>query len=222
MAIGLGKMLGFDFLENFNYPYISKSITEFWRRWHITLSSWFREYVYIPLGGNRMGRVRTVANLFVTWILTGLWHGSGIGFICWGLYFFLILLIEKFLLSNFLEKIPTFFARIYTLVLVLVGWLIFASSDLASEQISLMLRGMFTLKGGFLDSRTEYEILRNIPFLTIAFVGSTPIVNKLRKKLMSRNGFFPYVFDLGAIGILLLSIAYLLNSGYNPFLYFRF
>ena len=212
MAIGLGKMLGFEFPQNFNYPYISKSITEFWRRWHMTLGSWFREYVYIPLGGNRKGAARQYFNILVVWATTGLWHGASWNFVLWGLYFALFLCIEKAFLLKKLEK-SRVLSHIYLLVLVLISWVLFAITDFA------LLGQFFTrLFGGYAGSDWIYY-LRNygITFI-LGFLFSTPILRKVRDKL-GENHLLVTVF---CAVVFLMSVAYLVDSTYNPFLYFRF
>ena len=217
MAIGLGAIFGFRFPENFNYPYISESITEFWRRWHITLSSWFREYIYIPLGGNRHGRLRTLLNLLAVWALTGLWHGAGWNFLAWGIYFFIILVIEKYLLFRLLPKIPKFLRHAYSVVLILLGWLIFAADGLELSALG----GIITSAPA--DPRTAYLLLRNLPYIAVMLVGVTPLPKKLFESF-SQNA--PRLFltarNILALLSLLLSTADIASSGYNPFLYFRF
>ncbi|MEG2984894.1 MAG: MBOAT family O-acyltransferase [Peptostreptococcaceae bacterium] len=222
MAIGLGKMFGFDFIENFNYPYISKSVTEFWRRWHISLSSWFREYVYIPLGGNRCSTIFQLRNLIVVWFLTGLWHGADWNFILWGLYYGVILIIEKFFLKNILENMPNFIKHIYTMVLIMVGWTFFG---IDSIQKSLeYLKVMFFLNGNpIIDSTFVYYIYTNLILLIILVLCSTPLVNKVFNQIIKNGKMKGVVFATSVQFILLfVSIAYLVNETYNPFLYFRF
>lgn len=222
MAIGLGKMLGFDFIENFNYPYISKSVTEFWRRWHISLGSWFREYVYIPLGGNRCSTIFQLRNLCIVWFLTGLWHGADWNFILWGLYYGLILIIEKFLLKDILEKMPGFIQHIYTMVLVMIGWTFFG---IESIQKSLeYIKVMFFLNGNkIIDSTFIYYLHTNLILLIILILCSTPIVNKVFKKIIQNGRMEGVTLAVTVQFVLLfLSIAYLVNETYNPFLYFRF
>lgn len=222
MAIGLGKMLGFDFNKNFNYPYISKSITEFWRRWHISLGSWFREYVYIPLGGNRVSVAKHLRNLFIVWFLTGLWHGASWNFIIWGLYFGCILVIEKMFLLKWLEKLPKFICNIYAMVLVMIGWVFFDVETLkgAIEYIKVM----FGFGGNkLIDSMTMYYLTTNIALMVILIIGSTPILKNLvdivKKKLTSSKYIIvPIIY----IVMLVISVAYLVTETYNPFLYFRF
>ncbi len=217
MAIGLGLIMGFEFPENFNYPYISKSISEFWRRWHITLSTWFKEYLYIPLGGNRKGRGRTCLNLLIVWFLTGFWHGASWNFIIWGLYFAVILIAEKLFISNLLSKLPSAVGHIYSLFLILFGWFIFISCDLASP--FNYLSAMFS--GSFASGIAVYEILRSLPFLIILILASTPIPHRIYKKFVDKK---PVAVAMCIIlpAVLLLCTAYLVDSSYNPFLYFRF
>lgn len=212
MAIGLGKMLGFDFPRNFNFPYISRSMTEFWRRWHITLGSWFREYLYIPLGGNRKGLSRTYLNLLVVWAFTGFWHGASWNFILWGLFFFVLISIEKAGLLGLLDK-SKLLSRVYVIFFLLISWGLFAITDLSS--LGKFLIKLFTFEDGI--SITYY--LRNyIITLIIACIFATPIMTKLFNKLKHRE----WLINLIYLGIFLLSVAYLVDATYNPFLYFRF
>ena len=212
MAIGLGKILGFNFPINFNYPYESKSISEFWRRWHITLGQWFKQYVYIPLGGNRLGRARTYFNLFIVWFLTGLWHGASYNFILWGLYFFILICIEKNGLLNLLNK-HKLISHIYTIFFILVGWVLFAVIDL--NQIINFLKKMFIFNAG---NEWIYYLRNYIITYTIAIIFSTSFLKKIYNKFVKSN----IVDTIILITIFLLSIAYLVDSSYNPFLYFRF
>lgn len=212
MAIGLGKMLGFNFPENFNYPYISRSISEFWRRWHITLGSWFKEYVYIPLGGNRKGKVRVTFNLFIVWALTGLWHGASYNFLLWGLLFFLLISIEKLGLINFLNK-HRVFSHIYTIFLLLIGWTLFAITDF--NGICEYLSKLFFYSNG--EEWIYY--LRNYGVsLIIAIIFSLPLVSMFYKKIEN----FKWIKTIILMGIFIISVAYLVDATYNPFLYFRF
>ena len=220
MAIGLGKLLGFRFLENFNYPYISKSITEFWRRWHISLSSWFREYLYIPLGGNRVSKGRMYLNLLIVWFLTGFWHGSGWNFILWGLYYFALLAIEKAFLGKWIARLPSVFSHIYTLVCVVFGWLLFASVDIAVG--FEYMKTMVGLGAGFASRLDLYELCRNLIFITIAVIGSTPLPKKLFMRLYKKSAAASVLAAVGSVAILLLSTAYLVDSSFNPFLYWSF
>lgn len=212
MAIGLGKILGFNFPNNFNYPYESRSITEFWRRWHITLGQWFKQYVYIPLGGNRLGRARTYFNLFIVWFLTGLWHGASYNFILWGLYFFILICIEKNGLLNLLNK-HKLISHIYTIFFILVGWVLFAVIDL--NKIINFLKKMFIFNAG---NEWIYYLRNYIIIYTIAIIFSTSFLKKIYNKFVKNN----IVDTIILITIFLLSIAYLVDSSYNPFLYFRF
>lgn len=222
MAIGLGRMFGFDFPENFRYPYVARSITEFWRRWHITLSSWFREYVYIPLGGNRRGKWRTYRNLLITWALTGFWHGAAWNFLLWGVYFFLLLSMEKAFLKRCLDRLPRIVQHGYAIFGILFGWLIF-SSDGSVDGV-MLLRGLFGVGvSAFWDGWTRYELVRNLPLLLIMAVGATPFPRRGYQTLCRRGFSFASGVTTGLCVIsLMLSIAYLADSGYNPFLYFRF
>ncbi len=226
MAIGLGRIFGFEFPENFNYPYISQSITEFWRRWHITLSTYFREYVYIPLGGNRCSRGRMYFNLFVVWSLTGLWHGASFNFLFWGLYYFLLLSLEKAFLLRALERTPTLLRRAYALFFILLGWLIFAAdgSSLSLAEAITCLRAMFGFADTpFVNNRALYELSRNAALFVIMAISSTPIAKKLFERLADRHTSIASGISAAlSLSSLFLSTAYLVNSGYNPFLYFRF
>ncbi|MBO5415476.1 MAG: MBOAT family protein [Clostridia bacterium] len=230
MAVGLGKIFGFDFPENFNYPYISRSITEFWRRWHITLSSYFREYVYIPLGGNRRGRARTYLNLLIVWSLTGIWHGAGANFLLWGLYYFALLCLEKAFLLKLLDRVPKIFRHIYSLFFILIGWLIFAADGAegslslyrAAECIGILL-GFG--KAPLISPSTLYEIVRNLIPLAIMAFASLPFAREAVQKLARSErfgGVTNLLLNLLTLPLLVLCVAYLVNSGYNPFLYFRF
>ena len=212
MAIGLGRMLGFRFPQNFNFPYISRSITEFWRRWHMTLSSWFKEYVYIPLGGNRVSRGRWYFNMFVVWLATGFWHGADWNFIFWGLYFFLLLVLEKSFLLKRLEK-HKILSTVYALFFIVFGWVLFAITDL--NQMGIFIQKLFIPSPGI--SWVYY--LRNyaVTFL-IGGVLCTPVV----KKLLDRAVKIPWLNLIIVLLIFFASVAYLVDSSYNPFLYFRF
>ncbi len=212
MAIGLGKMLGFDFPQNFNLPYISKSITEFWRRWHMTLGGWFREYVYIPLGGNRKGLKRQIINMFVVWFLTGFWHGADWNFILWGIYYFILLAIEKAFLLAFLEKHKVF-ARVYTILAFLVGWALFYITDLAMLQT--FIARMFIPTDGI---SVVYYFSSYIISIVIGILLSTTLPIKFYEKYKDNN----IIMGVLLVAIFLLSIAYLVDSTYNPFIYFRF
>ena len=219
MAIGLGRMLGFEFLKNFDYPYISRSITEFWRRWHISLGSWFREYVYIPMGGNRVSRGRLCVNLLVVWGLTGIWHGASWNFLLWGLYFGVLLMLEKLWFKRWIDRWPRVLQHVYTLFLVLVSWAIFAVEDFG--QLGGYLAAMFGLSGrGLADGAFGYYLRSYGPSLLAACVASTPLMAGLWRRLPRRAeaALLPVVLLAG----LLLCTAYLVDATYNPFLYFRF
>ncbi|MGL4654920.1 MAG: MBOAT family O-acyltransferase [Sarcina sp.] len=218
MAIGLGKMFGFDFIENFNYPYMSKSVSEFWRRWHISLGSWFREYIYIPLGGNRCKLLLQCRNLFIVWLVTGLWHGASWNFVIWGLYYGAILLIEKLFLQEYLNKLNPILSRIYTMLLVMVGWVLFGFETLSSGLN--YLKTMFLLSGNTLiDDTAIYYLLNYLIIFIILVVCSTPIPLNAFKKIKEENTLIPTLIN----GIILfMGIAYLVTETYNPFLYFRF
>ncbi len=227
MAIGMGRMIGIHYRENFDYPYISRSVTEFWRRWHISLGSFFRDYVYIPLGGNRKGRARTYLNLFIVWFLTGLWHGASWNFVLWGLYFFVFILIEKLFLHRVLSK-DRIISHIYLVLAVYFGWILFKFEDTTS--IFAVLRGMFCLNGNaFTDFETTTLISSNIFILIFCVVVSTPIVKKIgslvRYTFMDKKT-VSALYTVGRIAIplilLLLSTAALVGDSYNPFLYFQF
>lgn len=220
MAIGMGKMLGFRFLENFNYPFISKSITEFWRRWHISLGSWFRDYVYIPLGGNRAGAKRQIFNILVVWCLTGLWHGANWTFMAWGLYFGVLLIIEKLFLKKLLEKLPSAFQHAYVLFFVLLSFVLFNADTFTMAKNDLGI--MFGLGGlPLISDDTVYNLSSYAVLLIIAFIGATPICRNIFKKI-ERNAIVQIFEVIGVAFVLILSTAYLVDGSFNPFLYFRF
>ena len=221
MAIGLGLMLGFHFPENFNYPYIAKSITEFWRRWHISLSTWFREYVYIPLGGNRRGKTRQYLNLAAVWLLTGFWHGANWNFLLWGAYYCVILILEKAILLRALRKAPRALTHVYTLFLVMVGFLIFSQTDLAvAGRLTLALFGI-GCRGGS-SSVAVYQMRRLLPLILIAAIGATPIPRKMLAFLQRRYHRSGVLTPILCAGVFLLSTAYLVDSTYSPFAYTQF
>lgn len=226
MAIGLGEMFGFHFPENFNYPYESKSITEFWRRWHMTLSGWFREYLYIPLGGNKKGIPRQIIHLLIVWFLTGLWHGAGWNFILWGLYFFVLLVLEKLFLSKFLTLLPSVIQHLYALFWIILGWVIFACDDLV--QLKNYLKMMAGIGVPVVNRLAMYEWTTHALFLVILTAASTSIFQKLAGKVLYKISEYigeSYAFwmkSIWCIAILFLSIAMLVSGSYNPFLYFRF
>jgi alginate O-acetyltransferase complex protein AlgI len=218
MAIGLGRMLGFDFVENFNYPYISRSITEFWRRWHISLSTWFRDYVYIPLGGNRRGKGRQLLNLLIVWTLTGIWHGASWNFLFWGLYYALLLILEKVFLYDRLQKAPAWIGHVYALILVVVGWVLFSMEDLTG--CLMYLRSMFFGGAGLCSGTFLYYLRSFAPGLLVMVIASTPLAKSLYQRLPAR--LTRVLNPVLVLTSLLLCTAYLVDSTYNPFLYFRF
>ena len=222
MAIGLGKMFGFELPKNFDYPYISRSVGEFWRRWHITLSSFFREYVYIPLGGSRCSKPRLVLNLSIVWILTGIWHGAAWNFLLWGAYFAILLVVEKLFLNKILKKLPLIFARVYSLFFIFLGWLIFASDGVTlsfDKGVLLFLRLFFVGAESFVNQSELYLILGLLPFIAILCIGSTPVPKRIYSVLRDRFSIFSTILPI--LGFI-VSVAYITGSGYNPFLYFRF
>lgn len=210
MAIGLGKMIGFNFPMNFNFPYISRSITEFWRRWHMTLGSWFKEYVYIPLGGNRVNKTRVFINLLIVWFLTGFWHGAEYTFILWGLYFFILICVEKLFLGNFLKN-HVVFSHLYTIFFLIIGWCIFAITDIGS--LVIYIKKMFAMD---FSSDWIYYIRNYFIVIILCVISSTPIVIKIYN---SMNKVFKSIL---IVVLFIISVAYLVDSSYNPFLYFRF
>lgn len=219
MACGLGNMMGFEFLKNFNYPYIAKSITDFWRRWHISLSTWFKEYVYIPLGGNRKGVKRQILNLLIVWGLTGLWHGAAYNFVLWGLYYGLLLILEKFVLKKFLDRLPSFVQHIYTLFIVIIGWGLFYFTDVG--QLGEFMADLFNFGNGICGNQAFNLIMSNLPMLIIAAVASTPLAAMLYNRF-EHTRFMWIPETLYCMGVLAVSTASLVNQSYNPFLYFRF
>lgn len=224
MALGLGAIFGFTFPENFNYPYTALSFTDFWRRWHITLSSFFREYVYIPLGGNRKGKLRTVLNLFVVWTLTGLWHGAAVSFLLWGIYWFALLFLEKFVFPLLPFRLPRAARRVLTGAGILFGWVIFAfdnsSAALSPAAFRLFLSALCGVCG-FASGNDMYDLVRHLPFLAICAVGSTPLPKELCRRFFAarRTAWAGVLLPLAGV---VLAISYLAGTGYNPFLYFRF
>lgn len=221
MAIGLGRMFGFKFPENFRYPYQSVSITDFWRRWHITLSTWFKEYLYIPLGGNRCGLARQALNLLIVWSLTGFWHGAGWNFVMWGLYYFVILFIEKLFLLKALDKLPKLFRHVYALLLIVIGWVIFASDD-----VSVLLSYLGSMFGanGAVGGMDVYTLFTKAVLLIICCVASTELPKRLflsATGAMNEKAAFT-IKSVMTIALLALSMILLIGDSYNPFLYFRF
>lgn len=222
MAIGLMAIFGFEIPENFDHPYESKSVTEFWRRWHISLGSWFKEYVYIPLGGSKKGMGRTFFNIFVVWFLTGLWHGASVNFVLWGLYFCFFLIMEKTWLLKALQKLPRAVSHIYALLVIYFGWLLFAWEDIHGHRV--YLKAMAGIgSGGLISRESLYLLVSNVGLLFIMVVGCTSLPKRLVTKCMKKDGIVTSLcMSIYVAGILLLSIAYLVNGTYNPFLYFRF
>ena len=219
MAVGLGRMLGFEFGKNFDYPYVSKSLTEFWRRWHISLGSWFREYLYIPLGGNRVSKSRLLFNLMVVWAATGIWHGASWNFLLWGLYYGLLLVAEKFFLNRWMERWPGWLRHVYALFFIAIGWALFAVEDFS--HLGPYLSAMLGFAGGGLADGAFFYYLRSyLPMLVMAAVASTP----LAKRAWDRLGERPRMVLLPVLVLagLLVCTAYLVDATYNPFLYFRF
>ncbi|MGM9613077.1 MAG: MBOAT family O-acyltransferase [Butyricicoccus sp.] len=219
MAIGLGRILGFHFLENFNYPYISKSVTEFWRRWHISLSTWFRDYVYIPLGGNRCSKPRWILNILTVWLLTGIWHGAAWNFLLWGLYFGVLLLFEKLLFGRLLDKLPAAACWAYAFVLVMLGWVLFRADSLA--QVVWYLKAMFTPSAG-LHRLTRYCLHQYGFELAAACIACLPIGRWLGDRERMRGGLLTLGAHAWAFAVFGLSVVWLISSSFNPFIYFRF
>ncbi|MBQ6582359.1 MAG: MBOAT family protein [Mogibacterium sp.] len=218
MAIGLGRMFGFEFIENFNYPYISQTVTEFWRRWHMSLSSWFRDYVYIPLGGNRVSVPRHILNLMIVWALTGLWHGASWNFVLWGAYYGVILILEKYVYGRLLEKIPGFFRHLYTMIVVIISWVFFSITDFTA--MAEYLRVLFGAGGAvFWNLKTLYFLRTGGGLLAASVLLSTPWLMK-QYLALSRKGWL--LTSLLTMIILVVSVSYLIYGSYNPFLYFRF
>ena len=233
MAIGLGKMFGFSFPENFDHPYESKNITEFWRRWHMTLGTWFREYVYIPLGGNRLGLPRQIFNLFVVWFLTGFWHGASWNFALWGIYFFVLLCIEKLFLLKEMERWPKILQHLYGKFFIVVGWVIFANEDFS--KMGRQLRAMFGMSGALYDQTAIYQWSTYAGRLVILCIASVRLpaylMKKIRRYLLRTETEFAvkkgkkveaFCYGVYTIIVLLLSMSMLVSGSYNPFLYFRF
>lgn len=220
MAIGLGKMFGFDFLENFNYPYIATSITDFWRRWHISLSSWFRDYIYIPLGGNRVSKLKWLRNILVVWMLTGLWHGADWNFIIWGLFFGILLIIEKLFLTDLLKKVPKFISRIYVLITVMISFIIFNG-----ESFSQIIQNIGVLIGirntPLISAESIYYLKSYLVVLVVGIIGSTPILKKLANS-SKISKFVNFVEPIFLFAILVICTSYIVDGSFNPFLYFRF
>ncbi|MBQ6860168.1 MAG: MBOAT family protein [Clostridia bacterium] len=231
MAIGLGKMFGFKFLENFDYPYISKSITEFWRRWHMSLGSWFRDYIYIPLGGNRVSKIKWLRNILVVWAFTGLWHGAKWAFVIWGLMFAALLLIEKLFLKTWLEKLPSIFSRIYTLLFILISWVIFDAGmeggitgnlTIAMERLKVMF-GFGSVP--FMTAETLYYLKSYAITFLIGFIGATPLIKnvilKLKEKQTAKK-IINFLTPITYVALLIVVTAFLIDGSFSPFIYFSF
>ena len=224
IAIGIGRMIGFKFPENFDYPYIADSVTNFWRRWHMTLSGWFKDYVYIPLGGNRVSTLKHIRNIFIVWMLTGLWHGASWNFIIWGLYFGVILIIEKYFLNKVLDKLPKVIRVIYTTFIVMISFIIFSSDDLNSALT--IIKGLFSFKSlSLYNDFILYYIRSYSVILIIGIIFSTPLIKNIIEKLRSKkilNNIINILEIIVILLILLVVTSMLIDSSYNPFLYFRF
>lgn len=219
MAIGLGSMFGFHFPENFDHPYTSKSITEFWRRWHISLGTWFKEYVYIPLGGSKKGNKRLVINLLIVWSLTGLWHGASWNFVIWGLYFGVLLIIEKLILAKYLEKMPSIFRHIYTMFFVVISWVIFAFEDVTN--VCTYLKAMFGMNNTvLLNSELLYMISTHAVLIIMCILASTTFIKKIN--INKDKSWYVIIRNLACMAMFFISVCFLIGSTYNPFLYFRF
>lgn len=219
MACGLGNMLGFEFLKNFDYPYISKSITEFWRRWHISLGTWFREYVYIPLGGNRMGPTRQILNLLIVWFLTGFWHGASYNFILWGLFYGVLLIFEKLVFKKVLDRVPAVLQHIYTMFFVIMGWVLFYFVDMG--ELWDFVVSMFSFSGPVIGEAAMSTTISFLPLIVISAIASTPLMINLYRKITCTPVKIA-VDTIFCLAIIVLSTASLVNQSYNPFLYFRF
>lgn len=218
MAIGLGKMLGFDFNRNFDYPYISTSVSEFWRRWHISLGSWFRDYIYIPLGGNRVSILKHIRNILVVWALTGLWHGASWNFVLWGVYYGLFLLLEKFVLQKYLEKIPSWIQTVYTMLVVMIGWVFFSQTDFGA--LGHYLGTMFGIgASGFIDSTALYYLKTGFILLLISILACRPAPYQYFRNLIRRKPAAAIIINLILFA---LSVAYMVYNSYTPFLYAKF
>lgn len=227
MAIGLGKMFGFDFLENFNYPYISQSVSEFWRRWHISLGSWFKDYVYIPLGGNRVSPIKQYRNLFVVWSLTGIWHGANWTFLTWGIYYGILIGIEKAFLDKLLKKAPRIFRHIYLVLLVMIGWVFFRAENIV--QASQFIKVLFGIGSNPIYNYSFVSYISESGYIIIlATLFATPIIPKLKSilklkiKKLVESDFIYGLHSTFLVSLMFIIVVILINSTYNPFLYFRF
>lgn len=219
MAIGLGKMLGFEFPENFNYPYTATSITDFWRRWHISLSTWFRDYIYIPLGGNRVSNIKKIRNILIVWLLTGLWHGSAWNFVIWGLYFGILLIIEKQIPNKYLEKIPKFIRRIYTLLIVMISFIIFNGHNLSNILQNII--GLFKIGSiPLISEESLYYFKSYFIVIIISIIGSTEILKKI--KSIKAQKIINIIEPIFLLLVLTISTSYIIDGSFSPFLYFRF
>ncbi len=220
MAIGLGRMFGFHFMENFNYPYISSSISEFWRRWHISLGSWFRDYVYFPLGGSRVDKKsRLVFNLFIVWLLTGIWHGANWTFICWGVFYFVLITIEKLSRFEQKEKKLTVLRHIYTMLFVILGWVMFRADSLSEAVV--YLGNMFGSSGCLVDNYASYTLTENWIYFLVGIIASIPVLSKIGSKL-EKKPIGICITTAGWLVVFLVTIAYMVKGTYNPFIYFNF
>ncbi len=225
MAIGLGKIIGFRFLENFNYPYIATSVTDFWRRWHISLSTWFREYVYIPLGGNRVGQWKLVRNSLIVWLCTGFWHGASWNFVLWGLYYFALQMLEKLFLARWLDKLPAALQRLYTMFWVIIGWLIFTASDsfATGAEAWRYFGAMFGVgAAGFAGPTDWYDLVRHLIFGAIVVIACTPLPKRLFYRGYATRSWVRTAASVACVLSLVAGTVYLVASGFSPFLYYRF
>ena len=230
MAIGLGKMMGFTFPENFDYPYMSHSISEFWRRWHMTLGAWFKSYIYIPLGGNRKGLARTILNLLIVWTVTGIWHGASWNFMLWGAYFGVLIVLERLFLGKLLEKIPSFFSWLYTFILVVFGWVMFDAVDVSTvhigdmfSQVFTYIGAMFGANGVFMDNTATNALMNYGVMFGICIFGSSDVVKTTSERIKEKApSWVMYGYPVVEMVIMLASVAYITTSSYNPFLYFNF
>ena len=224
MAVGQGKMLGFRLPENFDHPYLSKSATEFWRRWHISLGTWFREYVYIPLGGNRVGRFGLIRNTMIVWLLTGIWHGADWNFMLWGLYYGILLMLEKLVFGRALEKLPSVLRHVYCMFVVMIGWYLFSFNEISGGYG--YLAALFGGGGSFMDRGSIYQLYSNAVLLIILIIGSTTLpiraASAVLKKVRRSNTATVVLRGAFTVCVFMLSVAYLVSASYNPFLYFRF
>lgn len=223
MAIGLGKMFGFNFLENFNYPYIANSITDFWRRWHISLSSFFRDYVYIPLGGNRVSKIKFIRNIFIVWLLTGIWHGASYNFILWGLYYAILLLIEKMVTGRYIEKLPKVLKILYSLFFITLGWVIFRVENI--NDLILVIKKMFSFNNTSFVTlfNNNAMLISTIPHIILGIFLSLPIDKWFKEKVDKSNSVILTLIEDLILGVLFgISIMFLVSNSYNPFIYFRF